>query len=235
VSRPRLLQQLTSFGAHPFILISAPAGYGKTTLVTDWLANHDWPNAWLSLDENDNELAIFLAYLTKAIRTVFPDACPETVDLLRLVTLPAERIVSATLINDLERINQHFVVVLDDYHAIHNVAINELIKQLLHHPPSHLQLVIMTRRDPLLPLSRYRAQGRMAEIRAQELGFTQSEVATLIQQMTDRAADASVVERLASQSEGWIAGLRLALLASFHKDAPAHTPSKEPVGGRYTI
>lgn len=233
--RRRLLEQLAAHSDHPLLLVSAPAGYGKTTLVADWLATQPLPNAWLSLDEYDNDLTIFLAYLAAAIRGLFPDSCIETTALLRAVTLPAVPVVAATLINDLQQIDERFIMVLDDYHAIRDPAIHQLIERLLHHPPAHLQLVIITRRDPLLPLSRYRAQAQMAEIRTQQLRFTREEVAALLGQMLDAAPATLPVERLETQTEGWITGLRLAILSSVHEEQPVDGQLEDCADSRYAM
>ncbi len=142
VSRPRLLERLDWTQGRPLTLVVAPAGYGKTTLVSTWLDTTDRPNAcgvpteirvtglpgrWLSLDENDSNLSLFLTYFLAATRTIFPDAGPGTEALLRAVTLPPIPVLARTLINDLDQLEGKFVLVLDDYHLIRERAVHDLL------------------------------------------------------------------------------------------------------------
>jgi LuxR family maltose regulon positive regulatory protein len=177
VSRPRLLERLNWRRRRPLTLVSAPAGYGKTTLVSSWLQSlaqrtPPVPGAWLSLDEEDNDLAQFVTYLLAAVRTLFPEACPDTLALLQAATLPPLPILARSLINELDQLDPPFVLALDDYHLIHEAAIHELLDALLAHPPRPMHLVLTTRSDPPLSLARRRARSEVTEIRSGELRFT---------------------------------------------------------------
>jgi LuxR family maltose regulon positive regulatory protein len=216
VPRPRLLERLNQPGHRLLTLVSAPAGCGKTTLVSAWLDTWDGPSAWLSLDERDSDLTAFLSYFIASIRTIFPQAGPESASLLRAASLPPVPVIGNSLINDLSRVDQPFILVLDDYHSIHEPSVHELLTELLRHPPEGLHLALVTRRDPPLPLARIRARGLVTEIRTLDLRFTTSEVQALLQQWTGTRAGEATVSLLSKKTEGWITGLRLALLSLRH-------------------
>jgi len=201
----------------PLTLVSAPAGYGKSTLAKCWLDAMDLPHAWVSLDEHDDDLVVFLNYFLAAVQSIFPDVGDGTLALLKVSPLPPLSSISRCLINELAQIDQHFVLVLDDYHQIHETSINELINMLLHHPPHTMHLVICTRLDPLLSLVKLRAQGQITEIRAQDLRFTQEETITLLRKMLGRTVDETTIILLEKQTEGWVTGLRMAALALRHR------------------
>ena len=165
VPRQRLVDKLSERPDATLTLIVASAGSGKTSLVTQWLEHIRWPVAWLSLDETDNDLAVFLSYLIAAIDTTLPGACADTERLLHAPQLPPVDYLIATLINELSGVTQPFVLVLDDYHHIRDASIHQFVGQLLHHAPPALHLVITSRFDPPLPLSRLAARGKLVEIR----------------------------------------------------------------------
>jgi LuxR family maltose regulon positive regulatory protein len=171
VVRARLLEQLKP--ATALVLVIAPAGYGKTTLLGTWLQTCALPSAWLSFDENDNDLVVFVTYLVAAVRTVFPDACADTLDLLNGMTAPPVAAIARNLSNALAAIEQEFILVLDDYHVIHDRAIHEVMTELLRHPPQALHLVLAARTDPPLPLAGLRARGDVIELRKADLRFTE--------------------------------------------------------------
>ena len=217
VPRPRLTEWLDECIMRPLTLVSAPAGYGKSTLAKCWLDAMHLPHAWVSLDEHDDDLVVFLNYFLAAIQSIFPDFGGETLALLKVSPLPPLSAISRCLINELAQINQHFMLVLDDYHQIHETLINELINLLLHNPPHTMHLVICTRLDPLLSLVKLRAQGQITEIRAQDLRFTQEETITLLRKMLGRTVDETTIISLEKQTEGWVTGLRLAALTLRHR------------------
>jgi len=201
----------------PLTLVSAPPGYGKSTMISSWLESVDCQYAWLSLDENDNELGGFLRYFLAAIQTIFPNAMSETRALLEATPLPPISAIANNLINELDQIKQRFILVLDDYHLIRAQNIHNLLNEMMLYPPRNLHLVLATRRDPLLPLITLRANGRMVEIRSHDLRFNQEETLILFQKMTGMLVDQDALIEIEAQAEGWVTGLRLAALAMYHR------------------
>ena len=166
VHRPRLKEALDHGLDCPLILVVAPAGFGKSMLVSEWLKNGDLPYAWLSLDESDNDLGIFLTYFVSAIRTLFPDALPETHAFVTGGTLPAVGVIAQILIHELDALEHDIILALDDFHLIREQSIHELLSLVLWHPPQGMHLVIATRLDPSLSLETLRARGQVGEIEA---------------------------------------------------------------------
>jgi ATP/maltotriose-dependent transcriptional regulator MalT len=229
--RTRVRERLERSLDHPLTLVCAPAGYGKTTLLSDWLAGSDHPYAWVSLDESDSDLAIFLSYLVAAVRTTYPEACARTFDLLRAPELPPAASLVTALANDLDALpckrgpvdERCFILVLDDYHLVRNEAVHALLAELWRHPPCSVHLVLSTRQDPPLPLHVFRARGEMGEIRMQELRFTPEEIAVFMRQAIESPLDKQAIALLAERTEGWAAGLRLAAVAlGTSDDIPRH-------------
>jgi len=217
VPRPRLTEWLEQRRGRPLTLVSAPAGYGKSTIISCWLESVDCPTAWVSLDEHDNELGGFLSYFLAAIQTIFPNAVPETQALLLVTPLPPIAAIAHTLINELNQIKPPYILVLDDYHLIETQTIHDLLNELLLFPPLNLHLVMGTRMDPLLPLVTLRANSQVSEIRIQDLRFNQAETSLLFQKMVGYPVDPAVVVHVDAQAEGWVTGLRLAALAMRHR------------------
>ena len=193
--------------------MAAPAGYGKSTLVSDWLGAGEEPSAWLSVDEMDSDVRVFMAHLVAAVRTIFPGACPQTEARLRGVDLPSPSHLSRCLGNEVEALDERFVLVLDDYHLLRQAAIHELLDDLLQHPPAPLHLVIITRRNPPLSLERMRANGMLNEIRMRDLQFLGSETTSFLERALKKELHESTPARLQEVTEGWPVGLRLAALA----------------------
>jgi len=173
VLRPRLVEQLNPPNSLTFIL--APAGYGKTTLLSTWLETCRMPNAWLSLDEHDNVLTAFVSGLAEALHSIVPAAVDNTFTILNSTTLAPAEVVTRALLNDLALIQQDFILVLDDYHVIQDKAIHDLMLELVSHPPGTMHLVIASRHDPLLRLAGLRARGYVSELRGSDLRFTLEE------------------------------------------------------------
>ena len=202
----------------------APAGSGKTTLLSDWLHSCPCPSAWLSLDEGDSDLGTFLTYFVAAIRTIFPDACEQTLALLQAIETPPTRILVSTLINEIEVLHGHpvlatdksFVLVLDDYHLIAGQEVNSLLIEILRHPPQTMRLVLATRSDPALPLANLRARGKVTEIRWHDLRFSREETAEYLERATNQPISRDSATSLADKTEGWITGLHLAVLNLRH-------------------
>ncbi|HEX6551658.1 MAG TPA: hypothetical protein VF026_02765, partial [Ktedonobacteraceae bacterium] len=175
IPRARLLERLNAGLSGSVTLLCAPAGFGKTTLLTDWLESIDHPAAWLSLDDSDNELAAFVHVLTASLQRVFPDICQATASLLKVPQFPTAERVVPLLLNDLADVPGDVILVLDDYQSIHNDQVHRLLELVIGHLPSQLHLVLATRSDPPLPLARWRAQGRLSDLRGSDLRFTLQE------------------------------------------------------------
>jgi LuxR family maltose regulon positive regulatory protein len=214
--RARLINELATKRDVPLVLITGPAGYGKTTLLSAWLKCLDWPAMWVTLDEGDNDLRTFVQYLVAAIQQQFPDAMQKTASLLHSITLPDAAVLNSTLVNELDEINAPFVLALDDYHVITQPAIHDLLSSILRHPPRSLHLALSTRFDPPLPLSRMRAKGQLAEIRTDTLRFNPEESAQLLRQLAGMDLPPATVQSVAQQVDGWAAGLRVAALSLRH-------------------
>ena len=195
-------------------LVSAQAGYGKSTLVSQWLIESEVKSAWLSLDPTDSDLRPFLAYVIAAIQTVFPDSCGETTDCLKMAALPPPGELAGLLSNDLDQVDCSFALVLDDYHHLSDPKIHDFLDGLLRHPPQYLHLIIIARRDPPLALQTLRARGVLTEIRMQDLAFTESEASDFISKCLGESVSNTAIARLHRATEGWPVALRLALLAA---------------------
>ncbi len=213
VQRPRLVERLNEGLPGKLTLISAPAGFGKTTLVSYWLEQVKLPVAWLSLDEDDNDLARFLTYLIAALQTIWPEVGMDMLALLRASPAPRSHMLLSRLLNDLTAISETSILVLDDYHTVETEAIDEALSFFIEHMPARLHLVITSRVDPNLSLSRLRARGQFNELRGADLRFTPTETAQFLQQMTNLSFTAEEVAALDRRIEGWIAGLQMAALS----------------------
>ena len=223
IDRPRLIEQLDrGLQQGPLTLVCAAAGFGKTTLVSSWveglIAGRDGvtpplPSAWLSLDEADSDLVGFLRYFVAAIRTVFPEACAETLALLGAPYPTAQAPLVIALGNELERLPARVVLVLDDYHAIRGEAVHDFLSELLRYWPQKLHLVLISRSSPPLPLANLRAKGQVAEIRTRDLRFTPEEAAAFLERALRAPLSQSAIALLDQRLEGWIAGLRLVTLS----------------------
>ncbi len=213
VPRPMLFDRLEKGKNLPLSLVIAPAGYGKSTLVSHWLEKSGFPSAWLSLEESDSDVRIFLTYLVAAIQTVSPKACTGLAARLRSRDLPQPRILAEELNRALNDIEEPLSLVLDDYHLISNRAIHDLITFQLKHRVPHLNLLLISRRDPPLPAPSLRAQNRLCEIRLTDLMFSLTETTTFLQQASPCVLDAETTGRLHDALEGWPVGLRLLLAA----------------------
>ena len=218
VTRPRLSERLNRGCESKLTLVSAPAGFGKTTLVADWLAaKPERTTAWLSLDPNDNLAASFWPHLIAALRTLVPDVGATALSLLESPKEPIAAVV-ATLLNELSALPNDLVLVLDDYHVVDAHEIHDGMAFLLDHLPPQIHLVITTRADPPLPLARLRARGELVEIRAADLRFTPAEAAAYLNEVMGLDLGASEIVALEARTEGWIAALQLAALSIQGRD-----------------
>jgi LuxR family transcriptional regulator, maltose regulon positive regulatory protein len=219
IDRLRLVKLLDNGIRRPLTIVIASAGFGKTTLVSSWVenlaesTNPPVPTAWLSLDKNDSDLVVFLRYVVAAIDSIFPESCAETLALLRTSqSLPPNSLVIA-LSNDIEKLPARFVLVLDDYYAIHNTEVHDFLSDLLRHWPEHLHLVLISRNNPPLPLGKLRASGQLSEIRTRDLRFSPDELAAFLDKASPSPLSASTISFIDERLEGWIAGMRLATLS----------------------
>jgi len=221
VQRPRLSERLRRGLESTLTLISAPAGFGKTTLLAEWLAS--FPSgapsvAWLSLDHADNEPGTFWVYLIAALRTVAPGVGASALAALREPQAPPIESILAPLLNELNAVPEDVVVVLDDYHEVDTPEIRAGMVFLLEHLPPRIHLVITTRADPALPLGRLRGRGTLTEIRAADLRFTPTEAAAYLNEVMGLDLGASDVAALEGRTEGWIAALQLAAISMQGRD-----------------
>lgn len=213
VSRTGLTARLMADRLSPLTLVSAPAGFGKTTLVSQWIAQADCPTAWLALDEEDNDPTRFLIYLITALQSRAPALGVSALALLSAPQPPASKATLTLLLNDLATHAAPLVLILDDYHLITIPAIHEAVAFLVEHLPTAFHLVITTRIDPPLPLARWRARNRLTELRADDLRFDQAEAATFLNEMMGLRLESDAITTLTARTEGWIAGLQLAALS----------------------
>ena len=228
VLRPRLIERLNEglSASHKLTLISASAGFGKTTLISEWVTECDRPVAWLSLDEGDNDPTRFLTYLIAALQTITPNFGERLLGKIQSLNPPSAESILTALINDIATVPDPFILVLDDYHIIDANPVDDALTYLLEHQPLQMHLVIATREDPNLPLARLRARSQLTELRAVDLRFTTSEAAEFLKKVMGLNLTAANMAALEARTEGWIVGLQLAALAlqgttsiQGHKDA----------------
>jgi LuxR family transcriptional regulator, maltose regulon positive regulatory protein len=214
VSRSHLVKRLQQGMDYPLTLVSAPAGFGKTTLLAQWLAESDTPVAWLSLEPEDNDPVRFLTYLIAALQTVDAQVGTTVLDLLRTPQPPPPETVVALLTNDLLRSTvEDFALVLDDYHVITAEPLHRALTALVEHLAPQLHLILATRADPPLPLSRLRARGQLTEVRAADLRFSSEEANAFLHTSMGLDLPPGDLAALERRTEGWVAGLQLAALS----------------------
>jgi LuxR family maltose regulon positive regulatory protein len=194
-------------------IISAPAGFGKTTLVSEWVAGCERPVAWLSLDEGDGDLARFLTYFLTALQTIAPNVGAGVLSVLQSPQLPPIESILTTLLNEITTIPDNFIFVLDDYHMLDSKAIDDVLTFLLQNFPPQMHLVITTREDPNLSLARLRVRSELTELRVADLRFTPSEAAEFLNKAMGLNLSLENISVLETRTEGWIAGLQLAALS----------------------
>ncbi|QIN85115.1 LuxR family transcriptional regulator [Rubrobacter tropicus] len=226
VPRSRLIGRLNEGLHRRLTLVCAPAGFGKTTLIGEWIAGCGRPAAWLSLEEGDGDPARFLAYLVAALRAVAADIGEGILDALRSPQPPPTEPLLTALLNEIATVEDDFFLVLDDYHLVDAKVVDDAIAFLLEHVPPEMHLIIATREDPRLPLARLRARGQLVEVRAADLRFNPSEAAAFLKGEMGLDLSAEDIAALETRTEGWIAGLQLAALSMRgHEDASSFIES----------
>ena len=215
VARPHLVEKIIAAVAHPgtIVLVSGPAGFGKTTLMGEFVTQYAGAVAWLSLDEEENDPIRFWTYLIKALQTAKPDLGESALALFDLPQLPPADSIAAILINDLASLDTDLVLVLDDLHLIQNEEIHKAISYLIDHIPEKFHLLVSTRIDPPWSLPRLRARSQLVEIRAGQLRFSNLEAAIFLKQLLGFELSEKDVEALEVRTEGWVAALQLAALS----------------------
>ena len=213
VSRPRLVERLNAGLEKKLTLIAAPAGFGKTTLLSEWIPQSPRCVTWFSLDDADNDSIRFWTYFISSLQSLHPDFGESVLKLLQSPQAPPISSILVSLINEITAFEDEFVFVLDDYHLIDSQAIHESLTYLIAHLSKNMHLIIATRADPPLPLARLRARDKLTEIRAGDLRFTTDETKSFFSQETGDTLTAEEAAILEERIEGWIAGLKIAALS----------------------
>jgi LuxR family maltose regulon positive regulatory protein len=218
VARSRLIEKLNQSLECGFILISAPAGYGKTTLLSAWLSGLKFTSSWLTLDDADNDPVRFLTYLSAALHQLAPSVGADFDIVSPTSPLPAVDVILTPLVNQLSQLNRPFWLALDDYHLIQNQVVHQVLGFLLDHRPPPLHVIVATRADPPLPLSKMRARCEMLELRQAELRFIDQEAADFLNHTMGLQASVENVAQLVTRTEGWVAGLQMVALSMQNTD-----------------
>ncbi len=213
VYRPRLIERLNEGLHRKMTLISAPAGFGKTSVLSEWIPKSPRCVTWLSLDKEDNDSTRFWTYFIASLQGLRSDLGKDALALLQSLQAPSITSILSTLINDIAAFPDTFAMVLDDYHLIESKPIDQALTFLLEHLPPNMHLVIATREDPNLPVARLRARGQLIELRITDLRFTPSEAAEFLTQVMGLNLSADDIAALENRTEGWIAGLQLAAIS----------------------
>src|SRR6266487_846239 len=234
VTRPRLMERLNAAKRGTLTLIVAPAGWGKTTLLSAWHADAS-RSAWVSLDEGDNDPIRFWTYIISALNTLHPGVGETTLALMYAASSPPIEDVLTSLLNALIQLPMETVLVLDDYHLIVAQPIHNALTYLVEHLPPNVHLVIASRSDPLLPLARLRARSALTELRAANLRFTAEETTAFLTEVMGLSLSAEQVTALEARTEGWIAGLHLAALSLQGRDDVASFIASFTGSHRYVV
>ncbi len=237
VNRPRLIERLDAALNNPFTLVSAPAGFGKTTVLAQWIAGIKarLPVAWVSLDEGDNDPVRFWDYFIAAASTVRPGAGESASLMLHSPQPYPMQSVLTALINQLAFVESDFVVVLDDYHLIQGDSIHQNVAFAIEHLPEKMHVAIATRADPDLPLARLRGRGALLEIRAEDLRFSSDEATALLQRLVGTEVSPEHVNALQANTEGWAAGLKMAGLSMRGRSDPNRFVTSFSASNRYVM
>jgi len=212
-ARPRLIQQLDKYEVKRLTLISAPAGYGKTTLAVQWAVQRPQFTAWLSVDPGDSDSERFIRYLALAIKVIHPDFGPNTTALLTAPVLASPEYLADALISDLSIIDGMLTIIIDDFHSIEDEAVHQIMIRLIQNLPVNLHLLILTRMDPPWPIGAFRGRGWFCEIRAVDLRFSEDESRRYLHSGSGKNLTDPLLNALHHKTEGWVAGLQLAQLS----------------------
>jgi len=213
VHRSGLFEKLNTGLNRKLILISAPAGFGKTTVVSDWIDQNKIPAVWFSLDNGDNDPVDFLSYIISGIQSFHTAFGQGALKLLNSPNKPSVESIASLLINEILNINQNFLLVLDDFHLIKSNEVLKLVTYLLEHIPGNIHIVILTRSDPALSVSRLRSQHQLVELRSSDLSFSANDISVLFNKKLKFGLSIDDVYSLETKTEGWIAGLQLTALS----------------------
>jgi LuxR family maltose regulon positive regulatory protein len=213
VHRSELFEKLNSGLSRKLILISAPAGFGKTTVVSDWIDQNKIPTTWFSLDNGDNDPVDFLSYIISGIQSIHTAFGQSALKLLNSPNRPSVESIASLLINEILNINQNFLLVLDDFHLIKSNEVLNLVTYLLEHIPGNIHIVILTRSDPALSVSRLRSQHQLVELRSSDLSFSANDISILFNKKLKLGLSIEDVISLETKTEGWVAGLQLTALS----------------------
>ncbi|MBK6963044.1 MAG: hypothetical protein IPH20_03690 [Bacteroidales bacterium] len=218
VHRPQLYEKLDTGLSRKLILISAPAGFGKTTVVSDWINLQKIPAAWISLDKGDNDPVEFLNYIISGIQGIHKSFGASALGLLNSPNRPSGKSIAGLLINEILRLTQNFVLVFDDFHLVENSEILELTAYLLEHMPANVHIVMLTRSDPALSVSRLRSQQQLVELRSSDLSFSANDISILFNKKLKLGLSIEDIYSLEIKTEGWIAGLQLSAMSMQGRD-----------------
>lgn len=213
VERPRLLEKLDQAVNSKLILVTAPAGYGKTTMVASWLAKRNKPVAWVSLDQSENDPLMFFAYVVGALQTVEPGSCRTAAALIQSSEPPSTEVILTYLLNDLTSMDTHCLLVLDDYHVIEDEEVHAAMTFLIENSPTNLQVLIASRHQPELPLAKLQARNQLTGLSVLDLRFSDDEAVQFVKGVMGLELALAQIEELGSRTEGWVAGLQLAALS----------------------
>ena len=213
VHRSELFEKLNLGLSRKLVLISAPAGFGKTTVVSDWIYQNKIPAAWFSIDNGDNDPVDFLSYISSGIQSIHSEFGQSALKLLNSPNRPSVESIASLLINEILNIKQNFLLVLDDFHLIKSNEVIKLVSYLLEHIPGNIHIVILTRSDPALSVSRLRSQNQLVELRSSDLSFSANEISVLFNKKLKLGLSLDDVYALETKTEGWIAGLQLTALS----------------------
>ena len=235
VHRTELYDKLNMGLSRKLTLVSAPAGYGKTTLISDWIKQQNITTVWYSIDNADNDPLDFLSYLISGIQGIYKEFGQSSLKLLNLPNKPSSESILGILINEILKINHNFLLVLDDFHLIESSDVLKIVIYLLEHIPTNIHIVILTRSDPSIAISRLRSQHQLVELRSSDLSFTVNDISILFNKKLKLGVSIEDVYSLESKTEGWIAGLQLTALSIYGREDISKFIKDLKGGNRYIM